>query len=93
VLPLVKTETSCTDELDNDGDLLTDCEDPDCASDPACASVDPCCLSSGDATTYTLWADADASTCTCGADSWCCSTGWDELCQSQYVTCGGSCTP
>ena len=26
----------CTDGVDNDGDDLTDCQDPDCASHPAC---------------------------------------------------------
>jgi hypothetical protein len=29
-------EWSCTDQLDNDGDSLIDCNDPDCAQDPAC---------------------------------------------------------
>jgi hypothetical protein len=31
------TETCCTDGNDNDGDGLTDCRDPDCASNPNCA--------------------------------------------------------
>ena len=32
------TETNCTDGLDDDGDTLVDCDDPDCAADPACAA-------------------------------------------------------
>jgi hypothetical protein len=27
---------SCSDKIDNDGDKLTDCADPECAEDPAC---------------------------------------------------------
>jgi hypothetical protein len=30
------TETSCADGIDNDGDWKIDCDDPDCASAPAC---------------------------------------------------------
>jgi hypothetical protein len=30
------TESSCTDHVDNDGDGLTDCADPECIDDPAC---------------------------------------------------------
>jgi hypothetical protein len=29
-------ETNCADGLDEDGDFLTDCADPDCGLDPAC---------------------------------------------------------
>ena len=29
-------ETSCADGIDNDGDFYTDCQDSDCAVDPAC---------------------------------------------------------
>lgn len=29
-------ELICDDELDDDGDELIDCDDPDCAEDPAC---------------------------------------------------------
>ncbi len=31
-------ETSCTDGKDNDCDTYADCDDPDCSTDPACAS-------------------------------------------------------
>ena len=41
------TETSCTDGIDNDCDLDTDCDDIDCDGDPAC----PDCLSKGEACT------------------------------------------
>jgi hypothetical protein len=26
----------CTNEIDDDGDDLVDCDDPDCDADPAC---------------------------------------------------------
>jgi hypothetical protein len=31
-------ETACADSIDDDGDALTDCDDADCADDPACAA-------------------------------------------------------
>jgi hypothetical protein len=31
-------ENACDDEVDNDSDGLLDCDDPDCADDPACVS-------------------------------------------------------
>ena len=34
------TELDCADTLDNDADGLTDCDDPDCAADDACAGPD-----------------------------------------------------
>ena len=40
------TETNCADGVDEDCDVLTDCDDDDCDDDPACT-----CLSKGDACT------------------------------------------
>ncbi len=37
----VKTETSCTDGVDNDNDGLIDCADSDCSTDPACTTPPP----------------------------------------------------
>ena len=34
---LCGAESSCTDGVDNDSDNQTDCDDPDCFQDPACA--------------------------------------------------------
>lgn len=34
-------ETDCTDDIDEDADLLLDCLDPDCASEPACTPTCP----------------------------------------------------
>jgi hypothetical protein len=34
------TETNCTDGIDNDGDGVVDCDDADCAEDPACKSAE-----------------------------------------------------
>jgi hypothetical protein len=36
--PPPKTETNCTDGVDNDSDGKTDCADSDCSSDPSCSS-------------------------------------------------------
>jgi subtilisin family serine protease len=35
------TETVCDDGIDNDGDGYTDCDDSDCAADPACGPPPP----------------------------------------------------
>jgi hypothetical protein len=35
------SEVFCTDGVDDDEDCLTDCEDPDCADNPACTSGEP----------------------------------------------------
>jgi len=35
-------EANCTDGLDDDGDGLVDCDDPDCLVDPACAPSGTC---------------------------------------------------
>jgi len=34
-----ETEDDCTDQIDNDADGYTDCEDRDCTEDPACGPV------------------------------------------------------
>ena len=39
--PLPPTETSCTDGIDNDGDGLTDCSDPDCSAAASCQAPPP----------------------------------------------------
>ncbi len=88
------TETSCTDGVDNDGDALVDCDDPDCATDPACAGSGPdaCCSATGTATTWTTCLDSGAINCVCDLDGWCCLGGWDVTCRNYYSgTCGASC--
>lgn len=35
----VGTETDCSNKIDDDRDGLIDCEDPDCAFDPACGEI------------------------------------------------------
>jgi hypothetical protein len=43
--PLPKTETNCADGIDNDGDGLVDCKDPDCPAcpPPPCPTGTECC--------------------------------------------------
>ncbi|RLG73266.1 MAG: hypothetical protein DRO11_00030 [Methanobacteriota archaeon] len=41
-LPTVAVETVCNDNIDNDGDGLVDCDDPDCATSPYCQVVPTC---------------------------------------------------
>ncbi len=44
VTPTPKKETNCADGIDNDGDGLVDCKDPDCpACKPACPAGQECC--------------------------------------------------
>ena len=44
-VPKPKTETNCADGVDNDGDGLVDCKDPDCPAcpPPACPPGQECC--------------------------------------------------
>src|SRR5205814_5590054 len=35
---MIRIETACGDGVDNDGDNLKDCQDPDCATVPPCGS-------------------------------------------------------
>ena len=86
-------ETNCTDGLDNDSDLLIDCDDPDCAGDPSCNSGTDFCCSSGDTSTWTICLDSLASDCVCAIDPICCSAGggWDATCVSEYINdCGAT---
>ncbi|MEZ4368130.1 MAG: hypothetical protein R2939_17895 [Kofleriaceae bacterium] len=36
------TETTCTNDVDDDGDTLVDCRDPDCAGTPECVAAGRC---------------------------------------------------
>lgn len=46
--PPLPVETICDDNVDNDLDLLTDCDDPDCGSDPICQPVAENCTDGRD---------------------------------------------
>jgi alpha-tubulin suppressor-like RCC1 family protein len=39
-VPVVSTGEVCDDQVDDDNDELTDCDDPDCATDPWCMDTD-----------------------------------------------------
>ena len=81
----------CNNTIDDDGDGLIDCGDPDCASDAACSTSDWCCVGGGDGSTSSLCWDAAAASCVCTADAWCCGGGWDNDCQQLYaVTCAST---
>ena len=85
------TETSCTDGTDNDGDTLIDCDDPDCANDPACQSsgTDPCCAPNPQFQNGAC-SNSSMEQCACTNDSFCC-TDWDQVCVDVYdgSHCGG----
>ena len=68
---------TCGDGWDNDGDGLADCDDPDCAGDPACSSPGVCspdyALTEG---ATDSWNNGDAGS-TDGIDEYGC-IDWDE---------------
>jgi len=82
----------CSNGVDDDGDFDVDCDDSDCASDPACSgSGDPCCSDVGDVNTWNNCQDSAAVSCLCALDSYCCGTGWDSLCMDEYIgDCGAT---
>jgi len=88
------TAEDCGDSIDNDGDSLTDCEDPDCSLEASC--LDFCCYY-GDPTTHTLCLNVAARDCVCSgaATSYCCDAGsWDTLCVDTYGgSCAANCSP
>jgi hypothetical protein len=62
-------ETSCADELDDDGDDLVDCADPDCAMTPSC----PCAF--GHEECEGSCVDTRTEVMHCGECSFTCSAG------------------
>ena len=87
-------ESECDDTIDNDGDLLTDCDDPDCGADPVCnPTIDFCCVGGGGPATSGQCQQPSFVSCVCAADSWCCDAagGWDQGCVDNYVLCGAVC--
>ena len=88
-------ETDCANGVDDDLDGNADCNDMDCAPDPACSlPTDLCCFAGGNGSTSGLCEDAAARDCTCTIDVWCCGIGWDADCVDTYTnacvaeTCG-----
>ena len=87
-------ETNCSDGVDNDLDLLIDCDDSDCSGDPNCNTTADFCCSGGDATVWAYCWDTAAGSCVCTNDPYCCNTGWDATCVDLYIincnatTCG-----
>ena len=87
-------ESECADTLDNDGDLLIDCDDPDCGADPVCnPNIDFCCVAGGGPATSGQCQQPSFVSCVCAADSWCCDAagGWDQGCVDNYLLCGATC--
>ena len=86
------TETSCTDGVDNDGDTLVDCADPECATDPACTGgADPCCSPNPQFQNGPCQNTTNQS-CACSSDPFCC-TDWDQTCSNIYDGSTGHCGP
>jgi len=67
--PGTDPEVLCADGLDNDGDLLTDCADPDCGSSSDCNG--PC--------NYDFVCDADEDAVWCPSD--CIEVCGDDICE------------
>jgi len=71
-LPAVALEDICDDGIDNDGDTLVDCEDPNCVGKP-CEDGDPCtegdtCNQAGRCAFGVLYCDGVDCFCPAGAD-------------------------
>ncbi|MGA1393611.1 MAG: choice-of-anchor L domain-containing protein, partial [Phycisphaerales bacterium] len=86
----------CDNGIDDDGDDLVDCDDPDCAADPNCPAWggcgDPnsgdCCEGNG----TPFCSNASCCETVCAADAFCCATEWDQICaQAATTLCGGLC--
>jgi hypothetical protein len=100
------TESSCTNVADDDSDCLTDCDDPDCSSDPTCitaACPDSICSDgeecSSDCSSETYCADSadndqdgntDCDDPDCNGDTSCCGDGVMNG-DEDGIDCGGSC--
>jgi hypothetical protein len=92
--PCTATETSCTDGLDRDCDLATDCADSDCAGQ-ACDDGDPCthgdrCSGGACVGTPITCADDDCVTRACNGTASC-----DEAPRADGTACsddGNPCT-
>ena len=79
------TETSCTNGIDDDGDGLTDCSDPDCASDPACVgpTTETSCTDGVDNDSDGQLDCADSD---CAADPACASCAVGACCYGDTLT-------
>ena len=85
--PNTGVEINCADTLDDDGDGLFDCDDPDCWPASVCG-FDPCCFP-GDATWSAQCNDQNVVDCVCGlsGDPFCCDPfgGWLPACVDLYT--------
>lgn len=77
-------ECACGDGNDNDGNGLTDCDDPACAQDPACA---PC--PTGQTRCNGTCVDTQTDNANCGSCGNACTSG--ETCQAGVCTGGPGC--
>ena len=86
----------CDNGIDDDGDGLVDCDDPDCAESPSCTKSgfcgDPqsnsCCIVHSNP----YCDDAECCEAVCAADAFCCATEWDSICADAAAQlCGGLC--
>ncbi|MGA0173526.1 MAG: S8 family serine peptidase, partial [Phycisphaerales bacterium] len=87
----------CDNGIDDDGDGLIDCDDPDCAAFPGCTKSgfcgDPqsgdCCEENG----TPFCSDAVCCEAVCAADAFCCATEWDQICAERAATICDACAP
>jgi hypothetical protein len=85
------TETDCTDGINEDCDADTDCDDADCASDPACQSAcdnDGICESGEDCNNCPN--DCDGVTGGKPSNRYCCGNGIAESPEGDGSICDGN---
>lgn len=78
---LPQTEIDCGNGIDDDGDGLKDCMDPDCSGVASC-SCDQAHPSPG-------CGDTAVEACVCSQNCYCCEMAWDSVCvaQAQQLGC------
>ncbi len=82
----------CADGIDNDGDMLADCDDPDCAMDAACLppANDECATAT--ATGEAMGIAVDSSTATTGATTSSCGLPAPDVWLAYTAGCSGIAT-
>ena len=96
-IPDCGTQEICDNGIDDDGDELVDCEDPDCANAPGCGGSGLCGdPGAGDCCTANGTPFCDDETCcsvVCAVDAFCCENQWDSICAQFAAELCDLCVP